>query len=333
MNNDDNGRVCASGTGGAANLLVGLLASASSGWLEPLKIRRTAAAKAEEMRVVTEAEIEREQTLADARYRMQAMELRRQKNLESIAAVFIRRSPAAHLALNDEDWLAEFVESCKDTADPTLQDVWARLLTGELESAGHCSKRTLRMVKSLSRDEALLIKEVCRRVCYQVESDGYQTAFLNVFVNRYEAELDEEMSKTIPLFKEEAPGWRRRNERLIACGFLSDDDFKFSIDGEGQLNPAQFYLSHLSPRKIALGAKALVFDPRQPGLLFESKKFLRKEPNIRTPAASIEFDAWKLTPEGAELYHALREEPDYDFLATLHAALVEGGVVVAIGRL
>lgn len=314
---------------GAANKLIQLLSDTAAVWLEPAKIRRVAEAKADESRILTEAELARERSMSDARFRLQALELRRQKNLELIATLLAREAPTAQLKAGDEDWLVEFVESCKDTADPTLQDVWAKLLAGEMEATGSCSKRTLHKVKAFSRDEALLVKEVCRRVCIVVEADGHEAAFLNVVVNRAEMDFGVDDPKFIPLYIDGAPNRRERNERLIACGFLGGGDFKFHIHGEGPLVPEKFGLSASSPRKLRFGTKALAFDMHQPGLLFETKTIQRPVPSIRTPAASIEFDAWKLSPEGFELYRALREEPDYEFMQILHQALRDGGLAVS----
>jgi len=134
--------------------LLRCLAAGHAAWLTPMRIRRVAAVEAEARQIRTQAEIEREQRLADARYRLEATELRRQKSLKAIAAIQMQRSPAAQWVFPDEDWLAELVETCKDTSHPTLQDIWARLLAGELETPGRCSTRTLRLVKGLSVDEA-----------------------------------------------------------------------------------------------------------------------------------------------------------------------------------
>ena len=159
------------GYGGAVNKLVKLFANAAGLWIEPTKIRRVAAAKAEEIRILTEAEIQREEALSKASYRMEVMELRREKNLQAIANL-LTNLKGPDFAIDDQDLLVEFVESCKDTSEPVLQDIWAKLLAGEMESKGSCSKRTLHMVKSLSREEALLIKNICRRVCV-VEEELY----------------------------------------------------------------------------------------------------------------------------------------------------------------
>ena len=324
MDNDD---ISGSGYGGAANRLVKLFADAADLWIEPARIKRVADAKAEESRILTDAEIERELALSNARYRMEVLELRRQKNLEVIAKM-VANLTSSQIAIDDQDLLVEFVESCKDTADPTLQEIWARLLAGEMESKGSCSKRTLRMVKSLSREEATLIKDSCRRICIVEEDDGTRIAFLPIVVSRLEHEIGEDRPNSTTLFDDDAPGRRARDRRLLASGFLSDDDYKFTFSGEGYLDPARYQLSRYSAKKIEMGTKSLIAALHQPGLLFPSRRFHAPEPSIRTPSAILEIDAWKLSPEGEELFRALREGPDYGLLEALKKALTDGGLSI-----
>lgn len=309
--------------------LVKVLSQFSSALIEPGRIRRVAAANAEATKVLADAEIDRERRLSDARYRLEAVELQRQKNLEDIA-LFYAQNKGPRLANDDRDWVVGFVEACKDTSDPTLQDIWAKLLAGEMEAVGSCSKRTLQMVKSLSRGEAILIKEVCRRVCVVEESDGRKIAFVNVFVNRLEQDVGEDEPNSLTLYLDDTIGRQDRNDRLMSCGFLSYNDFKFYFNGEGRLDPAHFQLSSVSPKRISLGARALVADAHQPGLLFQSRKVQGPTPQIRTPAASIEFDAWRLSAEGEELFRALHEKPDFELLKALEDALSEGGLSVTV---
>lgn len=324
MENDDNS---GSGYGGAANRLVKLLADTAGLWIEPARIKRVAGAKAEESRILTDAEIERDLALSNARYRMEVLELRRQKNLEVIAKM-IANLTNPQMTIDDQDLLVEFVESCKDTSDPTIQEIWARLLAGEMESKGSCSKRTLSMVKSLSREEGILIKAICRRICIVEEDDDTRIAFLPIMVNRLEHELGEDRPNSTTLFDDDAPARRMRDRRLLASGFLSDDDYKFTFSGEGYLDPARYQLSRYSAKKIEMGAKSLIADLHQPGLLFPSRRFQTPGPSLRTPSATLEIDAWRLSPEGEELFRALREEPDYELLGTLKKALTDGGLSI-----
>jgi hypothetical protein len=308
--------------------LVSILAETARVLTEPAKITRVALAQAEATKILTEAEIDREALLAEAGYRTKVVEIFRQQNIESIAAETVRLK-GDNLAIEDKDWLVGFIESCKDTSDPALQSIWAKLLAGEMEATGSCSKRTLQMVKYLSRDEALLIKDICRRVCIVEEANGNRIAFLNVLINRLELDFDADHPLIVELFKDESPDFLSRNRRLISCGFLSNDDFKFNFNGEGRLDPAFFQLSEGSPKRIIIGEKSIVAGPLQPHLLFNSRRLQLPEPRIRTPAATIEFDAWRLSAEGEELYRLLRD-PDHSFVAIIQTALTNGGLTINV---
>ena len=311
----------------AANKLMTLLSDVSNIWVEPARIRRGADAQAEASKTLTKAEIETEQIKSDARYRMEVVEMRRQRNLSAITKALVLEN-GGRLEIEDKDWLADFVESAKDTGSPTIQEIWAKLLAGEVEEQGSYSKRTLHMVKSLSQSEAVLIKDACRKVCCLEEAGGRRVLFINVVVQRLEGDFAQNHPLRIMLFEENSEEVKKVNQKLMNCGFLGGDDFDFNVDGEGHLIPEKFELSQYSPRKITMGTKMLVMDPLQPGLLLEMPDETKETLRMRTPAASIAFSAWKLTPEGEELFWALNQEPDLGVLATLGDALTRGGLSV-----
>lgn len=293
-------------------------------WTGPAKIRRTASAEMEATQIRTAAEIERDEALSAAKHRLQILEMFRQKNLEAIAERVARlRGP--NLQIGDEDWFVEFVESAKDTSEPTVQEIWAKLLAGEADSPGGCSKRTLHMVKSLSKSEASLINAVCSRVCAVKEPDGEEICFVNVFVERLEFEIGEDKPKRVPLFSDDFDGRVKRDAQLKACGFFSQDDYKFCFRGEGYVDQ-RYELSGTSARSISIGSRAVVANIAQPGLVFALRKFRTDVPSFRSSGAVIEFDAWRLSPEGTELFRALKIDPDYAVLNQLETALQKGGL-------
>lgn len=321
MENDDSG----SGYAGAANKLIKLFADTASVWTEPARIRRVANARAEESRILTEAEIERERSLGDARHRMEILELRRQKNLEEIAKR-VAEMRGIDFSIEDPDFLVDFVESCKDTSDPTIQEIWAKLLAGEMDTKGSCSKRTLRMVRTMSREEALLVRGVCRRICVVEEYDGSHVAFLPVAVNWLEHKIAEPGPTSHTLYADETPDRRQRDRRLLACGFLSNEDYKFRFTGDGRMTADQYHLSEFSAKRIVMRPWSIVADHKQSGLLFPPARSQAGGVGLGSPSSSIEVDAWRLTNEGEELYRALNEEPDSRVWEELKEALRYGGL-------
>jgi hypothetical protein len=307
-----------------ANNFLKLLSNTLGVWTEPAKTLRNAKAEEEASRIKTAAEIERDAALGAAKHRMQILEIMRQKNLESIAALVAKQNKP-NMKIEDQDWLIEFIESAKDTSDPTIQDIWAKLLTGEMDSPGSCSKRTLRMVKALSGTEAKLINETSRRVCVVHTDREEDVAFVNVFVKRVEKEHEDPKPRMIDVFEDDPPDRRKRDRILTDCGFLSDEDYKFTFQGEGSVSE-RYELSHFSARKISMGSKAIEASKNQPRLIFSLRKFRTDVPSFRESGATIEFDAWRLTPTGHELVRAINVSSDYEFLCKLRDALETGGL-------
>lgn len=55
----------------------------------------------------------------------------------------------------NQDWISRFINTIEDITDSELQDLWARILAGEVKQPNSYSLRTLDVLKNLSKDEAL----------------------------------------------------------------------------------------------------------------------------------------------------------------------------------
>lgn len=64
----------------------------------------------------------------------------------------------------NEDWVARFVESASQVADQTMQELWGRILAGEIRKPGAFSLRTLSVVSNLRQEEAKLFESVAKHV-------------------------------------------------------------------------------------------------------------------------------------------------------------------------
>lgn len=64
----------------------------------------------------------------------------------------------------DDDWLYSWRECAGNVSSEELQDLWGRVLAGEIKSPGSFSLRTLEFIKSLSRPEAELISKTAKFV-------------------------------------------------------------------------------------------------------------------------------------------------------------------------
>ena len=60
------------------------------------------------------------------------------------------------------DWITRFYEAAKDVSDEMLQDLWARILAGEIDGQAGYSFRTIDVLKNMGREDALLFGRVAK---------------------------------------------------------------------------------------------------------------------------------------------------------------------------
>ena len=61
----------------------------------------------------------------------------------------------------DPDWTARFFDSVQDISSGDMQTIWAKILSGEVESPGRTSLRTLDTLRNMTREEAELFRNAC----------------------------------------------------------------------------------------------------------------------------------------------------------------------------
>lgn len=61
--------------------------------------------------------------------------------------------------LNDE-WIALYLDNVKNISDENMQEIWSKILSGEINKPGTFSKRTLDTINKISKNEAMLFQEV-----------------------------------------------------------------------------------------------------------------------------------------------------------------------------
>jgi len=74
------------------------------------------------------------------------------------AAVELRNETSFPEERPREDWVARYVESASQVTDQTMQELWGRILAGEIRKPGSFSLRTLHVVSNLSEVEAKLFQ-------------------------------------------------------------------------------------------------------------------------------------------------------------------------------
>jgi hypothetical protein len=129
---------------------------------EPTSIRRKARAEADAAIIYAQSQVEVQEIQIRAVKRLRDKELRRQRNIESITRKAITALPSSVSSEPvDEDWIFDFYERSQDISDEQIQEIWARILAGEVTQPGSFSKRTLETVKTLSANEAQLFVKCC----------------------------------------------------------------------------------------------------------------------------------------------------------------------------
>ncbi|MBR1279866.1 DUF2806 domain-containing protein [Bradyrhizobium sp. AUGA SZCCT0283] len=91
-----------------------------------------------------------------------AKEIRHQHNRETVAVKAIehlKETPDAQTTTPNDDWLNVFSRYAEDASSDRLQDLWARILSGELKRPKAFSLRTLRFVSELDEDTTSLFEK------------------------------------------------------------------------------------------------------------------------------------------------------------------------------
>lgn len=125
-----------------------------------------------------------------ARKRDRLCHLRKQQNLEAIIQKTISLCSGDEITDRaDQDWFNSFTNLAEDISNRTMQDLWAKILAGEIAQPGSFSLKSLKVFRNMSINEAKLLAKACglavkdpSRRNVRIISGAYQTpGFLNIF--------------------------------------------------------------------------------------------------------------------------------------------------------
>lgn len=96
---------------------------------------------------------------------------RSQSNIESVARLAIEdlRDDPATVEMNndiDEYWISKFVRFSQDASSSEAQNLWAKVLAGEIRQAGSFSLRTMRFLSELDKNVAETFLELTRNTLH-----------------------------------------------------------------------------------------------------------------------------------------------------------------------
>ena len=143
-------------------------------------LRIEAAGKADAMGLIASAQAEAGDQLArlaapvrtdmeirqEIEARLTFQEEKRQRNIESVVRRAADELGDKKVAANeiDHDWTAAFFADVQDVSSEQMQQLWGKILAGEVERSGTTSVQTLSILKVMSQADAELFRRACRFV-------------------------------------------------------------------------------------------------------------------------------------------------------------------------
>jgi len=164
---------------GPSEKLSEVISSALGAWIAPWAIKRVAKAEAEAERIKaiegakTEALLanndERYAELSDIEKRIVAKESKRQNNINNVVAIAAQslkeENDVSSVPVNP-DWTTRFFDIAQDISDEAMQDLWGRILAGEVKRPKSYSLRTLEALRNITREEAELFEQIAQYVLF-----------------------------------------------------------------------------------------------------------------------------------------------------------------------
>lgn len=100
-----------------------------------------------------------------ATQRLEYKERKHQRNVEnitSIAAIELQDQADVPDERPDEDWINRFFSAAEDVSSEQMQELWGRILSGEIKKPGSYSLKTLDFVRNLTKADATLLELVTK---------------------------------------------------------------------------------------------------------------------------------------------------------------------------
>lgn len=159
--------------------LVEVVANAIGVSYEPKRLIRKAKAEAQAERILaverakTNAmlaqDMEQYNQLSIIEKRVLQIEQKRQTNINNIievAAQSLEEEKSVSSEPVNPDWATRFFDIAQDISDETMQDLWGRILAGEIKCPKSYSMRTLDVLRNITCEEARLFEKVANFVMY-----------------------------------------------------------------------------------------------------------------------------------------------------------------------
>lgn len=102
--------------------------------------------------------------------RMVLQEITKEQNIESVldkAYELLETENDVTDEPVDQDWTRRFFNIIGDVSNSEMQEVWARILSGEIKRPGSFSMRTLETIRNISTDEAKIFQRIIPLIMFK----------------------------------------------------------------------------------------------------------------------------------------------------------------------
>lgn len=199
----------------------------------PRSIRKDAEAKAFEIEIIERAKSKAlaEGKIIDAdtyeriQERILNKEIKRQENIDSVSRIAIEQIEQEQTVSNEpvnEDWTTRFFNIVENVSDNEMQNLWGRILAGEVKQPNSYSLRTLETLKNLTQNEAEIFTKFA-----SLSFTSNKTSFVLNPDNSDYLEKKHNITFADRLLLEEA-------------GLISANDLSYTLRGQNAITPFVF---------------------------------------------------------------------------------------------
>ncbi|MGL1957187.1 MAG: TIGR03899 family protein [Colwellia sp.] len=232
--------------------------------------------------------IEKQMPIEDRSIKRERMAvLRKQQNIEAIIKKTLGYCTNNDIdQRTDNDWFSRYINLAENVSNKTMQDLWAKILSGELSRAGTFSLKALKIFTEMSIFDAKLLAKACS---------------LSV----------KDQSK--------------KNIRLISGVYQQPGLLNFFDNNRQQkINLSQFGLNYAD--LLTLAENHLIFMQESESNLMDSNEKLNFNYNglplkLNCIKANSSIQFYKFTPVGAELAQLISDKPNDNFFTVLKQQL------------
>ncbi|MEI6895140.1 MAG: TIGR03899 family protein [Colwellia sp.] len=215
--------------------------------------------------------------------RARLSQLRKQKNIETIMQITLGYCANFDIGQRtDLDWFSRYVAISEEVSNPIMQDLWAKILAGELNKPGTFSFKALKAFRYMSISDAKLLAKACSLAIKDPN---------------------------------------KKNIRLITGTYQKPSLFNFfSKQRQQNFNLSQFGLNYAD--LLALSENHLIYSQESESSLISKGDILQFTFNgssikLTAKKSDVCLQFYKFTPLGTELAHLISDKPSDDFFEHL----------------